>query len=233
MAKIIWWLTVIICAMTNHLNPFHMEEISFSLDKYYTSTLGVDDPTAIYASFFDIDAEMYQPCNPSNMALAERFGKAVAGDKSNTVTYFVVPTGDKSSYNIPPDTVVPIVAPLNGYISTDPAGSIDSTYMTFVTTVDDYTIELFNMECWYCCYGHKKYNGAGYKHCNVSKDDYKNRIIQAGQVIGFANSETSIAIKDSSGEYINFDTFFSQDAGYYTTLLDNVNREAANAATTN
>ena len=232
MAKLLWWLSVIICAMTNQLNPFHMNEVSFNLDSYYTSTLGIDNPAAIYASFFDIDNEVFQPCNPNNNTLLEKFGTPIAGDSAKLLTYFL-PSSDSTftsisagqSYNIPEGVVIPILAPLNGIITTDPAGSCDSTFMVFKTTLGGYTIELHNMECWYCCYGHNKYNGVGYKHFNVSAEDFENKVIQQGQVLGYANSNTSIAIRNQDGEYISFTDFFGSTP--YTTMLCNVNRELA------
>lgn len=215
MAKAIWWLTVIICALVNHINPYHMEEIPFVVNHYYTSTLGVDDPAAIYASFFSMDSDLYQQCKPNNRSLTESEGKAFAPGSTQMFTYFLPISEDTfsdeasaASYSIPEGKVVPILAPNTGYITTDPASSVDSTQMTFKLSVGDYTIMLKDMDHWYCCHGHTKYNGVAYKHCGISADDFANRYIKAGEVIGYANSKTRIAILDGDGNEISFDEMY-------------------------
>lgn len=237
MAKAIWWLSVIICALVNHLNPYHMEEIPFVVSHYYTSTLGVDDPAAIYASFFAMDDALYQPCNPANRKLSASEGTAVS--VGTMYTYFI-PSSDKTgttdgwqyTYNIPEDQVVPILAPMTGYIITDPASSVDSTMMDFKITVTDRVIKFANLDHWYCCHGHTKYNGVGYKHCAISSDDFSKRYIQAGEVLGYANSKTCITILDADGvTELSFKDFFETgDSITWNTLLEESTRIAAEEA---
>lgn len=224
MAKVIWWLTVIVCALVNHLNPYHMEELPFIMDHYYTSTLGVDDPAVIYASFFSMSDELYQPCNPANRDLRENEGTAVAAEANSMYTYFI-PMGDKTftdaasklTYTVPAGTVVPILAPVNGYITTDPANSVDSTEMVYKFAFGEYSLRMVGLDHWYCCDGHSKYNGVGYKHCAVSKSDFDNRTFKQGQIIAFANSGTKILIQNENGEEVSFTELFGSN---YTTSLD-------------
>ena len=225
MAKTIWWLSVIICALVNHINPYHMEEIPFVVNHYYTSTLGVDDPAAIYASFFAMDDALYQPCDPSNQQLLESEGKSCSADDANMFTYFLPANSNTFSdvtgartYSIPEGVIVPILAPLNGYITTDPASSVDSTVMSFKLYINDVTIMISDMDHWYCCHGHTKYNGVGYKHCAVSADDYRNRIIKQGEVIGYANSNTKITILAADG--VTEMTFAELFGGTWKTMLE-------------
>lgn len=231
MAKAIWWLSVIICALVNHLNPYHMEEIPFVVNHYYTSTLGVDDPAAIYASFFAMDDALYQPCNPANHKLTSSEGKSCSAGPTGMFTYFI-PTSENTftdseyySYCIPEDKVVPILAPNTGYILTDPASSVDSTMMDFKITVGDYTIKFSNLDHWYCCHGHTKYNGVGYKHCAISYDDFSKRYIQAGEVLGYANSNTCIVILNGNGEEVSFKDFFKTTTEWKTTLEESYRRQ--------
>lgn len=230
MAKAIWWLTVIICALVNHINPYHMEEIPFVVNHYYTSTLGVDDPTVIYASFFAMDDELYQPCNVSNHKLTDTEGKSFATGATSMRSYFFpiseTTFADENSaytYSVPEGVIVPIIAPENGYIVTDPASSVDSTVMSFRLSLHDYTIMLSDMDHWYCCHGHHKYNGVGYKHCAISKDSFANKVINQGEVIGYANSKTKIAIIDADGNSISFDEFFG--GGPWSTTLSEICRQ--------
>lgn len=225
MAKAIWWLSVIICALVNHINPYHMEEIPFVVNHYYTSTLGVDDPAAIYASFFAMDDALYQPCNATNHVLTASEGKSFAPGVTKMRSYFF-PISETTfadetaayTYSVPEGIVVPIIAPDNGYIITDPASSVDSTVMSFKLSLTGHTIMLSDMDHWYCCHGHRKYNGVGYKHCAISKDSFANKTIQQGQVIGYANSKTKIAIIDEEGNSVSFDDFFK--CGPWKTTLE-------------
>ena len=235
MAKVIWWLTVIITALTNNVAPFHMEEIPFVQDKYYTSAYGDDvDPKSLYQTFFSAIDDGLVPCHPEATSVPNLFGTTQAGDNAGDwamKTYFLPTGGDSASiggsYNIPEDKVIPIVAPMACKILTAPDNSNNSTSMVVETTLTGdlhYTIELHKLDHWYCCHGNPKYKGH-YKHYGVTSESYPQ--INRGQVLGYANSETYIIIYNDKHEPISFDTFFGT-TNKYTTKLDATNWQPTN-----
>ena len=219
MAKLFWMLGCLIFALMNNVKPFMSNSIPFDFTGYYTSTLGVDDPAAIYASFFSADGELYQPCNPSVIEVP----KVYLGDKSvqsitegDIFSYFIPLSASTSEVEIntpiAEGTLVPLVAPMAGVIITDPDASYWSSFMEFKCSfgVKTYTITFEDMECWYCCVGHTKTTSGNYRHQYVEAEDFANTIKQ-GQFLGLANSNTKITIQDESGKVLTFAEFFGVD----------------------
>ena len=224
MAKLIWWLGVMIACLMNSVEPFHMEEIGFIIDHYYTSTLGQDDPATIYQQFFSTD-RVLQPCNPTPNDL-DRYGTHTKGNnivQATTMFPYLLALSETeatgfATYNIPEGTLKPLVAPFPLKLVTSPTDSNYSTYMLLqgLGEFGDYTFEIYSMECWYCCIGHTKFNGANYQHFNVDKDSFTDTI-KTGQCLGLANSKTQVVIK-LKGKEISFDEFY--DTTGITTNLD-------------
>lgn len=232
MAKVIWWLAIIIVALVNRVLPYHMEEIPFVEGKYYGQDLvGVDDPTAIYNSFFAPQTEFYEPCIAQNMS-SSYHGTQCAMLSSPHKTYFLlksdktVTTDDElKSYCIPADKVTPVVAPLNCTIETPLANSANSTYMKiYIPATQEYVI-FSNLDHWYCCHGHTRKSPSGFKHFNVTDSDFENRVIKQGEILGFANADTIVTITDKDGNELSFDQFFlGADTLTFTTNLSAINR---------
>ena len=232
MGKLLWWLTVTITCVWNSLDPFVMEEIPFHIDSYYTSTLGVDDPAAIYRSFFG-GSDLYQPCNPKKkdlseyMAYSSKYNLHVPGYNETLNYILALPEGhdsdkDMHEYEIPEGELVPILAPISLQLQTSPEQSNFSTYSSWKSVGyngKEYEFTITGMECWYCCIGHEKFDGTRYQHQYVTKDDFNGVVYSAGTVLGLANSETRISIK-CDGLNITFDEFFGDGTQRFKTFLD-------------
>ena len=233
MAKVIWWLAIILVALVNRVLPYHMEEIPFVDGKYYGQDLvGVDDPTAIYNSFFAPQSEFYEPCIAQNMQ-SSHYGTQWAMDNSPNKTYFLLKSdktvADESglpSYSIPANVVVPVVAPLNCTIETRLDDSANSTYMKiYIPSTQEYVI-FSHLDHWYCCHGHTRKSSSGFKHFNVSDSDFEERVIKQGEILGFANADTIVTITDKDGNEYSFDQFFlgTSNSTTFTSSLSEMNR---------
>ena len=234
MAKVIWWLAIVIVALVNRVLPYHMEEIPFVEGKYYGQDLvGIDDPAALYNSFFAPQSEFYTPCIPQNMPFSDSYGERWSIGSYSQATYFL-PLSDKTGgktdipkYNIQGDTVLPILAPLNCTIETKLNDSANSTYMKINIPATGHTIYFKNMDHWYCCHGHKRMSASGFKHYGVTDADYSDRVIKQGEILGFANENTIVSIVNKDGNEESFDQFFygpTATTHDFTTTLSEMNR---------
>ena len=232
MAKVIWWLAIVIVALVNRVLPYHMEEIPFVEGKYYGQDLvGIDDPAALYNSFFAPQSEFYTPCIPQNMPFSDSYGERWSIGSYSQATYFL-PLSDKTGgktdipkYNIQGDTVLPILAPLNCTIETKLNDSANSTYMKINIPATGHTIYFKNMDHWYCCHGHQRMSASGFKHYGVTDADYSDRVIKQGEILGFANENTIVSIVDKDGNEVSFDQFFlGADTTTFSTTLSEINR---------
>lgn len=232
MAKVIWWLAIIIVALVNRVLPYHMEEIPFVEGKYYGQDLvGIEDPAALYNSFFAPQSEFYTPCIPQNMPFSDSYGKMWSMSVPPQATYFL-PASEKTrgepgllTYSISGETIMPILAPLNCTIETELNNSANSTYMKVNIPATGHTIYFKNMDHWYCCHGHKRMSASGFKHYGVTDADYSDRVIKQGEILGFANENTIVSIIDKDGNEVSFDKFFlGDDTTTFTTTLSEMNR---------
>lgn len=214
MSKLIWWLGVMIACLMNSVEPFHMDEVGFIINHYYTSTLGEDNPQSIYQQFFNTDMDV-QPCSPTpnDLSVYSRYTNGGKAFTINELKYYMLGLPEDkqagyATYNLAEGEIYPLVAPIPLMVTLSPADSNFSTYMTLtgVGEFRDYTIEIIGMECWYCCIGHTKFDGANYQHQFVDKDSYTKQI-KGGQCLGLANSKTQVVIKQK-GKKISFDEFY-------------------------
>lgn len=220
MYKLFWALSCMVFALLNNVKPYLAATIPFQDDGYYTSTLGEDDPAAIYASFFSTAEELYQPCSPSYINPPKIYipdntavGSPTIGD---LYTYFLpVSTSTFAECNKPIEEgkLVALIAPISGHITTDPANSYWSSYMEFEGSVGAmncrFVIE--DMECWYCCVGHTKTASGGYRHQYVEAEDYS-ATMSKGQFLGLANANTKITIYVND-RVVSFEEFFGGENG--------------------
>lgn len=220
MYKLFWALSCVVFALMNNVKPYLAGTLPFQEEGYYTSTLGVDDPAAIYASFFAAEDELYQPCNPTYINPPKIYmpGESVVAspDSSGIFAYFTpvtVPSFDECNEPIPEESLRALVAPMAGHITTEPENSYWSSFMEFEGTMGSITYKFVfeNMECWYCCVGHTKTASGGYRHQYVEAEDYANTM-KKGQFLGLANANTKITIfKD--GKEISFTEFYGGKDG--------------------
>ena len=209
MAKIVWWITVIIVALINEVAPFHMQEQTFYFEDYYTSTLGVDNPAAIYAQFYGLDYEDKHICNPRQMS---QLPEGYKYNQLNKLMYFLATKEGitPSDYEIPEGEICPIVIPYSYEIVTNIKASDKSTSITLKCSLgaDTYTIGITGMECWFCCYNNGIRPECGfYQHYGVTAEDYKNTYA-ANSVVGFANSNTKFQIINSAGYEVTIQQFY-------------------------
>ena len=242
MPKLIWWLTVFISCLVNSVKPFHMEEIGFLIDSYYTGDVGPEEnPREIYQSFFATDDELAMACDPKPRFIQDLTGKAktnfanyrIAAPSGSLVYPVAVPPQysngqDWKLYSPADKEICPIVAPTDGKIVTSIKGSYLCRTMNFKGVLSDgkvYTLRMINLECWFCDYNHGPYDGANYRHALVSDSDYGT--IYAGQVIAYATPNTQIEIT-VDGTPVNFNDFMSTDG--IICKLDDIGEEERRAA---
>ena len=228
MAKIVWWLSVIIIALINEVAPFHMQEQTFYYEDYYTSTLGVDNPASIYAQFYGLDFDARRVCQTAPM-----YQNAVPDYKYNmygSSAYFLltkeeVSETDLLSFNVPEGEILPICIPYAYTITSSPKESARSQNISVKCSfgTDEYDVHIVGMECWYCCYNHGIKPECGfYSHYGIDAESYKG-VFPANTIVGFANSQTTITINNSAGKQINFTQFLNGTGNDEDATKDNQN----------
>ena len=71
----------------------------------------------------------------------------------------------------------------------------------------DIVLKITGMTKWYCCTTHERNANGFYQHILVNANSY-NRSIQAGYLLGFANSQTKFSFFKND-EPISFDEYYS------------------------
>lgn len=210
MSKVIWILSVLILALFENVQPLVLTESPLIINGYYTSTLGEDDPAAIYQSFYsnmDRVPCATAPRKATDYEMGER--TEVTYPNGGLYAYVLMTTGSDYSGTVGSDELVPIVAPFPCQILTDPNNSDYSRTMVVRSTLNpSYKMQITGMERWYCCVTHDKGPSGVYQHAYVDKSSY-GRTIDTGYTLGMANDQTSITfLKDDVA--IPFTEFYGE-----------------------